>query len=236
MGSLHMTTVIRRRLAAASIGSLAAIALLAVGVASAATVPVSSDGLFAQLTDDRPTRAIVSDDFPNNGNLAGSVPAISPAGSSWLVAAGQITTKASQAQTKGNAPSRASIDLGVSDSYTASTQVSALGSATDAGITLLGNGGTYLYVVYNSGTQTAQLYTSASGTPIASSAPLGPMASFTISIQVAQPTLTVRVNGSVVITHTMTAAESGTYGSLTEAGLLADAKGATFENLTVVSS
>ena len=88
-----------------------------------------------------------------------------------------------------------------------------------------------MYAVYDSVAGLAHIYTSANGTPIASSASLGTLSNFTMSVQVNQPTITVRVNGAVVITHTLTGAENGT-----EAGFLADANGATFEYFTVVSS
>ena len=211
---------------------LMAVVWVSLVAVSAASLSVDSDALFAQITDDRPTTAttIVSDDFPTNGQLDGSVPVVAPAGSSWLVAAGQFTAQSSQAESKGNTPSRATIDLLVSNNYTASTQISALGSATAAGISFLGTGGTYMYAVYDSTAGVARIYSSTNGTPLASSAPLGALSNFTLDVQVNQPTVTVRINGAVVITYALAATQTGT-----RAGIFANARGTTFEFFTVVS-
>jgi hypothetical protein len=210
---------------------IAALAAFVTRVGFAASLPVTSDSLFAQLTADVPNVAIVDDDFVGNGNLDARVPSVAPPGAAWLVEAGSFTTQTGDAESKGNAVSRATIETGVSDGYTASTEITSLGTADYAGIVFLASGGTYMYAVYNGVTDQAELYTSASGTPVATSTSLGSPATFTISVQVDQPTITVRIGGSPVIVYAM---PSGI--SLTRAGIIAESRGTIFEQFTVVAS
>jgi hypothetical protein len=103
------------------------------------------------------------------------------------------------------------------------------------GLVFLAQGPSYLYAVYNTQTDRAEIHASASGL-LASSASLGGPGSLAFSVHVAQPTITVLVAGVPVVSHTMSAVEVATYGSHNRAGLIADSRWAKFEYFTVVET
>jgi hypothetical protein len=200
----------------------------------AAAFPLSSSDLFGQIGYETPDLA-VDDNFNGSEGLNDRAPATAPPGAAWRVHTGRFRVIDGVLESRRIPPSRASIRTGLSDDFTVYTQIVDLGSANRVGLVFLALGPSYFYAVYNTQTDSAEIHTSTSGL-LASSASLGDPGSLAFSVQVAQPSITVLVDGVPVVSHTMSAVEVATYGSQNRAGLTADSRWAKFEYFTVVQT
>ena len=121
----------------------------------------------------------------------------------------------------------ASVDVGVSDDIVVSTnlaRISTQSNRSGPGLSLFVDGfGDHIYLIYerDQGRLTLGRYVSGTGTVLAQVDPISDYPSAVLAVEIRRPILTVLVNGSIVLTHDMTA-EQALFGSNTRFGLEAD--------------
>jgi len=224
-----------RRALLVVVGGVCSVSLLT-SIGYAAPLPLHTDDLFAVASEDRPLVDVVVDEFTGDGNLNNRVPATAPVGSSWSVDASRFRTRFGTAQSRQNPTSRATIDIDRSDDFLVTTEVERLGRSDHAGLVFLGTTSSYLFATYDELTDFVELRSSVGGPALAVSAALGNPTSYVISVAVDQPSLTVRIDGAIVISYSMTPAEIASFGANTRAGLIAESRNTRFEFFTVVQA
>ncbi|HEX5615565.1 MAG TPA: hypothetical protein VFZ83_10480 [Acidimicrobiia bacterium] len=176
---------------------------------------------------------------PNNTNLNGRV---APVGGTWTVHAGTWRLNANQANmTTVTTNGRATLNVGVTDYAVTIDSPSFPTGARRSGVALrvnsAGTQGLYVEIRNINGGQLAiGSFTATAATPLATVNGIGAPGSFLLRVEVEGNQVRAYLNGVLVSTYTLTAAQMTTYGANTRVGLWANGdKQTTFASFLVES-
>jgi len=206
-------------------------AVAAVAASAASLNGINGADLFAWSTVDSPDLPLAYDHFDdcNSGVLNGDPPVV---GNDWAALNKdwrcQVTYSRTRNRNQATLADSAFIDVSQSDDLLVSAylmRASRTAAGAGSGLALFHDGSAdHMYVVYQRGADQITIGKVVSGvdTQIASVSYLPRTNTMTIAVDIAQPTLDVLVNGSSVLTHTMTAGELTTFSSNTRFGVESD--------------
>lgn len=203
----------------------------AVAASAASLNGINGADLFAWASVDSPDLPLAYDHFDdcNSGVLNGDPDVVS---NNWVAFNNDWRCQAAYSRTRQRnlttLADSAFIDVSQSDEVLVSAyliQTSRTASGAGSGLALFHDGSAdHMYVVYQRGADQITIGKVVSGvdTQIASVSFLPRTNTMTLAVDIAQPSLDVLVNGTSVLTHTMTAGELTTFGSNTRFGVESD--------------
>jgi hypothetical protein len=206
--------------------SLTLIVIGTMGSAAASTLgPVSAVSLFARnvLSPAVVPRMLMADAFLSGNFSTGRVPESRQyASNTWAVTSGSWSISSGSAQPPPGGTCAAIYDSGNANVLVAVTLTRQ--ASSDAGLIVRSNasGTTYLLAEFGntgSGSATLSRVVSGTSTTLARASKVGTLGVVPLSVEATGSKVVVRYNGTAVITYTLTAAETSTFGALTSTGI-----------------